>query len=89
MTFGVKQQLAAALLFGLLVQPLSAADEVELDETAPDIELLEFLGAIAGLESMGVDIDELLTVSAAEVDEEDMNESDTVVDESERGEHNG
>lgn len=39
----------------LLSQPVMAAED-----SVPDIDLLEFLGTIAGLESMGVDIDLLL-----------------------------
>lgn len=33
---------------------------IAAEATAPEIDLLEFLGTIAGLESMGVDIDLLL-----------------------------
>lgn len=33
---------------------------IAAEDTAPEIDLLEFLGTIAGLESMGVDIDLLL-----------------------------
>jgi len=51
----------AVLLSFLLAQTTSATDEL-----VPDIDLLEFLGTIAGLENMGVEIDELLAGSAVE-----------------------
>ena len=45
----------------MLTQAANATDEL-----VPDIDLLEFLGTIAGLENMGVEIDELLAGSDAE-----------------------
>lgn len=61
----VKVQLAAALLLGLLAQTAGAGSE-----DVPDIELLEFLGTIAGLESMGIEIDELLAGSETDTDDD-------------------
>lgn len=46
----------AVLLIITVLSPVIIAAE----ETTPEIDLLEFLGTIAGLESMGVDIDLLL-----------------------------
>jgi hypothetical protein len=43
-------------MLGLICLPVLA-----VEEPVVDIELLEFLGTIAGLESMGVDIDLLLS----------------------------
>ena len=57
-----KGWLVATVLFCLWTQFASAGD----DEVMPDIDLLEFLGTIAGLENMGVEIDELLAGSEAD-----------------------
>ena len=48
------------MLFLLSSSSLAYADEAAASEAEVDIELLEFLGEIAGLESLGVDLDRLL-----------------------------
>lgn len=61
----------------LFTQSISATDEL-----VPDIDLLEFLGTIAGLESMGIEIDQLLAGSGMEYEAEteevtEMNKGDS------------
>lgn len=64
MTHRVNRFVATILLL-LLTKSISATDEL-----IPDIDLLEFLGTIAGLESMGVEIDQLLAGSEVESEAE-------------------
>lgn len=71
-------QLMMVLALCLLAQRISATSEI-----APEIDLLEFLGTIAGLESMGVDIDELLAGSETDDDVETDDASEV-----NKGEHN-
>lgn len=75
MTHRVK--LLTAVMLCLFTQSISATDEL-----VPDIDLLEFLGTIAGLESMGIEIDQLLAGSGMEYEAEteevaEMNKGDS------------
>lgn len=59
---------ASPILLAALLCLLSTTTSAT-DELIPEIDLLEFLGTIAGLEGMGVEIDLLLEGSLSEGDE--------------------